>query len=139
MQWTSASPNAGFTDEKIEPWMRVNTSAQDGINVSDEEGTKASVLHFWRRVLQTRKANGDVLVHGTFELVDAENPTVFSLLKKAANGRRALVVCNFSGAEAELPVIDGVDVARAKLLLGNVEQEGAVGVLKPWEGRVYAL
>jgi oligo-1,6-glucosidase len=148
MQWTSES-NAGFTGENVEPWMRVNTSAGEGINVQDEDEDSSSVLNFWRHMLEVRKKYAEVLVHGNFKLVDEENEKVFSFVKVSADGKnKALVVCNFGDEESKAPEIEGVDMTGAKLLLDNVSGDGSLVELKderkkqylqPWEGRIYLL
>jgi oligo-1,6-glucosidase len=152
IQWTSAT-NAGFTGEDVEPWMRVNTSAGEGINVGDEDSDSSSVLNFWRRMLDVRKKYAAMLVHGNFKLVDEENEKVFSFVKVSPDGKnKALVLCNFGDGESNVPAIEGVDLAKAKLLLDNVsdqktEDMALVDVkderrkqyLQPWEGRIYLL
>ncbi|KAK6438651.1 hypothetical protein LTR95_005145 [Oleoguttula sp. CCFEE 5521] len=148
MQWTAAK-HAGFTRPEAQPWMCVNSSAAEGINAADEAGDESSVLAFWRQMLKTRQQHRDALVHGLFELVDAENPKVFSFVKSATQGSgRALVVCNFSGSDSDLPHYDGLDLSAAKTLLGNVEVDGRYDSpregqhdsrLQPWESRLYVL
>ncbi|KAK6006539.1 hypothetical protein QM012_006949 [Aureobasidium pullulans] len=152
MQWSS-HVNAGFTGENVEPWMRVNTSAQEGVNVEDEHEDPSSVLNFWRRMLEVRKTHAEVLVHGNFQLVDEDNKKVFSLVKTSPDGKtKALVVCNFSDAESRLPSVDGIDTASAKVILDNVSDlpkidtpmtEAEAGYasqfMQPWEARIYSL
>lgn len=147
MQWSSAEPNAGFTAEDIKPWMRVNTSAQDGINVQDEDADATSVLNFWRSMLKVRKNHAEALVHGTFQLVDEENEKVFSFVKTSPDGKdKALVVCNFADEENAVPEFEGVDLAEAMFLLDNVsgygkksEEKHRRQYLQPWEGRIYLI
>ena len=103
-------------------------------------------------MLKLRKTHAEVFVHGGFRLVDEENAAVFSFIKTAPNGQaKALVVCNFSDRENELPHIKGVRVRNTDLLLDNVSDtqsarcapekrlNGADSSLRPWEGRVYLL
>jgi oligo-1,6-glucosidase len=147
MQWTSKF-NAGFTAENVEPWMRVNTSAQEGINVEDEDSDISSVLNFWRRMLEVRKNHAEVLVHGKYKLVDEENEKVFSFVKTSPDGKsNALVLCNFSDEENRVPEFEGVNLSGARLLLDNMTEmskdESRYGHIKenlqPWEGRIYLL
>lgn len=148
MQWTASKPNAGFTAEDVKPWMRVNTSAQDGINVKDEDADATSVLNFWRSMLKVRKNHAEVLVHGTFQLVDEKNEKVFSFVKTSLDGKdKALVVCNFADEENRVPEFEGVEMAEAMLLLDNVSGDGKRSggderrrqYLQPWEGRIYLI
>lgn len=147
MQWT-AGPNAGFTAPGVTPWMRANPSAREGVNVAQESADKRSVLSFWRRMLEVRKSLSEVLVHGTFSVVDEANETVFSFVKTAGDrSSHALVVCNFSGSEGVVPEVEGFDRRSATLAMDNVSDEDECGsagdreedVLQPWEARLYIL
>ena len=148
MQWTSAA-NAGFTSPEVTPWMRVNTSASEGLNVDDEETDTSSVLNFWRQMLQVRKDHSDLLVHGSFEVIDKPNPTVFSFAKRSSDLERcALVVCNFSGSRAVMPKLEGILAAQDSPVLTNLTEAQPIdapcdfefeGVLEPWEGRLYII
>lgn len=140
MQWSSHA-NAGFTSEDAKPWMRVNTSAQDGINVADESSDPDSVLSFWKQMLRLRKTYAENLVHGNFSLVDDDNQTVFSFTKTSPDGRsKVLVFCNFSNDESKLPQLDGISMSLTEVLLANVseaERSKQADILQPWEGRIY--
>lgn len=152
MQW-SAAKNVGFTSDDTQPWMIANPSAQEGINVAAETQDKDSVLNFWRQMIQTRKANSDVMVHGNFRLLDAENAKVMTFLKQSSiSQRKLLVVCNFSDEPNTLPSIPGVDSAKSHVLLTNIEEgeenirtDSPLGeqslstTLEAWEGRMYLL
>lgn len=132
MQWTSSLPNGGFTTSKATPWMRVNTYTEE-INVTQQAGDKDSVMAFWKRMLEIRKQYNNIFVHGDYRVVDAENKHVFSFLK-TWKGQKALVVCNFSAEEQELPRrVEG----HYRFLVGNVDVRG--DALGPWEGRVYLV
>ena len=139
MQWT-ASRNGGFADERVVPWMRVNTSTLDGVNVAQQTADKTSVLAFWRHMLQLRKSNEDTFVDGAFELIDRVNEQVFSYVKHGPQ-RSTQVSCNFSGRCGSSPVYP--TMRRKQLLLSNVgglvTQSDDDGVLQPWEGRIYVL
>ncbi|THW32610.1 alpha-glucosidase [Aureobasidium pullulans] len=137
MQWSSQT-NAGFTSESATPWMRANTSAQEGINVADETNDHASVLNFWRHMLQLRKTHAEVLVHGIFKLIDDDNPSVFSFIKTSPDTQsKAIVICNFSDKESKLPTIDGL--SSSNMLIDNVSEAGTKdqSMLQPWEARLY--
>jgi oligo-1,6-glucosidase len=143
MQWTS-HVNAGFTADDVTPWMRVNSSAQEGINVSDELVDESSVLNFWREMLQLRQKFSKVFIHGTFELIDQENPDVLSFTKACHESKsKVLVVCNFSDSESRLPLMKNMDLSQAELLRDNIcelntsKDDSRVGFLQPWESRTY--
>jgi glycosidase len=85
-------------------------------------------------MLQFRREFRDVLVYGTFELVDEDNPTVLSFIKRGER-RSALIVSNFSGEEAALPACSSE--SRWKIVMGNVPSTKTGANLAPWESRVY--
>lgn len=140
MQWDD-SVHGGFTTAE-KPWMRVNDSYTD-INVAKQLSEPNSVLKFWQRMIKFRKAHADLLIYGTFEVLDAENEKTFIFLKKHA-GEKALVALNFSSEDQplELPG-DGNYV----LQVGNYNHEdrsteerlgrGSKIILRPWEAQVY--
>ncbi|KAK8211508.1 hypothetical protein M8818_003161 [Zalaria obscura] len=132
MQWAPA-PNGGFTDASAQAWMRINDSVTD-INVAQQLHDKDSVLAFWRRTLSIRKQHNDLLVHGTFRLLDVENPHVFSFVKEYQD-RKALFIGNFSGEERQVP--DLPTEGRWRGLVGNIDSHE--DDLAPWEGRIYLV
>ena len=147
MQWTS-NVNGGFTDDHVTPWMRVNTSAQEGINVSEELADDSSVLHFWREMLQLRQKYSKLFIHGTFKLVDEANPDVLSFTKTCHESQsKILVVCNFSDGESRIPLTKNLDMSQAVLLRDNViepealkdgaRRDSGASLLQPWESRTY--
>ncbi|KAI4170997.1 MAG: hypothetical protein LQ343_004534 [Gyalolechia ehrenbergii] len=139
MQW-NAGPNAGFADEGVEPWMRVNDDYRE-VNAEkqlsdDSEGL--SVWQFWQRGLANRKMHHDVFTYGDFEAVSPESEQVFAYLRTGKESGQWLIVLNFSGEEAawELPE----DVKVEGWMAGNYTKgkpdkplKNSV-VLHPWEG-----
>lgn len=140
MPW-SAEKHAGFTTG--EPWMISNPSAQEGINVMEEDKDSSSVLNFWRQLLKLRRSHADVMVHGFFDLLDAENPTTFSFLKRSEeSGRKLFVACNFSGEQSRLRIPKELESAKLDLVMSNVDRkagEESRDTLEPWEARAYLL
>lgn len=143
MQW-DASRHGGFTDSPEGPWMRANDSYAQ-INVADQLARpRSSVLGFWRDMIRFRKAHADLLVHGTFEVVGADDEKTFVFVKKRGgrDGEMALVVLNFSGEQqkARFPAYEG---GRWAFQFGNYgEDEGPRAsekgvVLRPWEAQLY--
>lgn len=114
--------------------MRTNTSTAE-IHVAQQTASKDSILGFWRRVNEVRRAYSDVLVDGIFELVEGTGENVFAFHKKGKR-RSAFVVCNFSGQASEVSAALAKEMKGKSLVLGNVGQsEGSL--LQPWEGRLY--
>lgn len=130
MQWT-AGPHAGFTTGT--PWMRVNPN-HVRINVQAQERDETSVLAFYRRLIALRREH-DVVIDGDFTLLMPEDEQVFAYTR--CDGKHTLLVaCNFSGEQARL---DEAARSRGTLLLGNMEQPGEAGVLRPWEARIHLI
>lgn len=140
MQWDD-SAHSGFTTAE-KPWMRVNDSYTE-INVARQLGEPDSVFKFWQRMIKFRKAHADLLVYGTFEVLDAESEKTFVFVKKHA-GEKALVALNFSNEEQSIELPDDGKYA---LQVGNYHREhqgaeqklsaGAKVFLRPWEAQVY--
>jgi len=141
MQW-DGSAFAGFTEAEKGAWMRVH-DAYPEINVARQLGDEASPHAFWKRMVQFRKDHRELLVHGTFDMLDAGNEQTF-VFTKSKDGKKAVVALNFTGEEqkVELPRLDNL-----RLALGNCaedekgekggEQSGGSITLKPWEARLY--
>lgn len=156
MQW-DASPNAGFTDEQVTPWMRVHDDYRN-LNVERQEADEESVLGFYKKILKLRKEYSGLFVHGAFRPVLQEDETLFVYVKdeggfeegdtQAEKRRKALVVMNFSGKPANFQE-HGLDVAATlgckqgekRLLVTTLRKKDAAGMeagtLRPWESRVY--
>lgn len=141
MQWDN-SAHGGFTNAE-KPWMRVNDNYTD-INVARQLAEPDSVFKFWQSMIKFRKAHADLLVYGTFEVLNAEDETTFVFWKKHA-GEKALVALNFSSEDQsiELPE-DGNYVLQADNYHcegQSMEQKKLCEVskvsLRPWEAQVY--
>lgn len=92
MLWDD-SPNAGFST--AEPWIPVHEDYAT-LNAALQVKDPASVYSYWSAVLDVRKKYADVLVYGSFRLVDAENSDVFAFVRSsAATPQQALIVLNF--------------------------------------------
>lgn len=99
MQWTKGA-HAGFTspDSKT-PWMTANPNFES-VNAEAQVGVAGSVWSYWKKMLQVRKAQKEVIVYGNFALVesgDAElDEKVAAYERKSQDGHKLLVVCNFT-------------------------------------------
>ena len=130
VQWSSAK-NAGFTTGT--PWMRVNDNYKE-INVANQIDDETSVFGFWKKVLRLRKKHEDIFVHGDYRLVDGDSENLYTFEKESKDGKKALVILNFTETEYDtvLPKLGGNGW---QLLYSNVEDWGKT--LKPWEGKVF--
>lgn len=136
VQWSSEE-NGGFSSNpSTKPWMRTNDNYKQ-INVALQEKDDTSVLAFYRKAIDLRKAHSSTLGRGRFTLVSGEDPNVFCYLKTSESGEKAFVALNFSDKEQTYQLPEGFG-SGSKVLLNTVEDGGKAGVLRAFEGRVYA-
>jgi len=150
VQWTGdAGTSAGFTDEGVEPWMRVNENFSS-INVESQVGDPDSVLGMWKRMIALRKTEPALFVHGRYEVIDPENEDMIVFVKHEVvegkeTGRVAVVALNFRGEKKQFEMPEVVKGKSMEVVVGNGSGSGSgsgtgedVGMdLGPWEGRVY--
>jgi oligo-1,6-glucosidase len=141
VQWTSESPNAGFCDPNVKPWMRVNDdykTVNAAAQRSHSDKDSLSVLQFWKRGLAARKGHKDALVYGDFELLDPEDghDQIFAY-KRSGEEEAFVTVLNFSeeDVEWELPEKAGVKKWVAGNYTAGAPEKAVKGkiTLKPWE------
>ncbi|MFD0828302.1 glycoside hydrolase family 13 protein [Neobacillus sp. M.A.Huq-85] len=137
MQW-SAEQNAGFSTGT--PWMKVNPNYSE-INVADQEKNPDSVLNFYKKMIQLKKAN-EVFTYGMYELLLAEDPQIFAYTRTLSQDR-VIVMANLSERPASISEGIGIVFDHKNLLLKNYEIEKHEPTeritLKPYETRVYRL
>jgi oligo-1,6-glucosidase len=129
----NAGPHAGFST--VKPWIRVNDTYTE-INVEAQQKDPTSVLAFWKRMLKLRKQHADVLIQGNFEVQDYENLATFTYLKEK-NGKKVLVVLNFTDEEQPVDVPETLKHSKLQLLIGTIDKPGEK--LAAWEGRAYLV
>ena len=116
MQWT-ADVNGGFS--KAKPWLPVPPSASTH-NVATESADPASILNFYKRLLDLRH-HEKALLEGEYIPLDENNPNVLSFLRRF-NNEAVLVVLNMS-ATAQKITLDlapqGFAAASHAVLLTN--------------------
>jgi glycosidase len=95
-------------------WNRINPDYRVA-NVAAEERDTGSVLPYFRRMIQLRKAE-PVLVYGKYQLLDRENPEVFAYTRSLRE-RTLMVALSFSarGGRTALPA----GYAPGKTLINN--------------------
>jgi oligo-1,6-glucosidase len=98
MQW-NASPGAGFSTGT--PWIEVNPNHVT-INAAAEEHDPDSVLAHYRKLVALRKQHA-LIRQGEFTLLAPEDPAVFAY-ERRLNGKRLVVVANFTADETVSPV-----------------------------------
>ncbi|CEP64782.1 alpha-glucosidase LALA0_S13e02894g [Lachancea lanzarotensis] len=147
MPWSSREPDAGFGPHggqaAAKPWLAVNDTFREGINVEDELQDPDSVLNFWQSAIKTRKMHKDVLVYGQdFQFHNVDDPKLFLFTKEAGetgSARRTMFAAlNFSSEPSDFstPWPD----AKLTQFFGNyptTASSSARDTLKPWEGRLF--
>ncbi len=131
MHW-SADENAGFTSGT--PWIALNPNYPD-INAEAAEADPESVWHHYRRSIALRKAL-PVVRDGTFELLDAEHPTVFAYLRGDTQ-TRLLVIGHFSAQPGSYVLPD--EFSGGEVISNNLpelEIHGGEVVLRPYQALV---
>jgi alpha-glucosidase len=94
MQW-DAGRNAGFTTGT--PWLPIPPSYAT-VNVRTESKEPASMLEWYRRLIQLRDAN-PALRGGAQIMLNSNDHNVLSWLRKSAGGGPSVIVaCNFTSA-----------------------------------------
>ncbi|MCC7246420.1 MAG: alpha-glucosidase [Saprospiraceae bacterium] len=131
MQWDNTL-NSGFSTGA--PWLKVNPNYTT-VNVAAQQNDPASNLNYFRKMIQLRK-NTPALIHGDWELIDAENPDVFAYLR-TLDGKKVAVFLNFKAKQST--VRTDLDLTKAKVLLGNYTDPSATVTLRPYEALVLEL
>jgi glycosidase len=99
MQWSN-HPNAGFSPANVETWLPVNPNYKTGINVRDQQHNPASVLNYYKQLLQVRK-NSPALIGGEYIPLNGSTKDYFAFLRKT-DEQTVLVILNFSEKKLEL-------------------------------------
>lgn len=131
-QWNT-TPNAGFTEGK--PWLKVHPN-HTTINAESQENDADSTLNFFRTLVQLRKKE-PTLIYGSYTLLDEENEKVYAYLREL-NGRRILVLLNFTSQEAVFSV--PFSILGGNVLISNYNKVTfETANLKPYEAIVIEI
>lgn len=131
MQW-SKEAQGGFTTGT--PWIGMNPNYVE-INAEEQLKDENSVFHFYKKMIHLRKEY-PVFVNGTYNLLDKENPNVYSYTREN-EGEKLLIICSFS--ENELHVEIPTEFAeKGEILISNYA-ENKSDTLAPFEGRIYYM
>ena len=131
MQWSDTT-EAGFTNGT--PWIKVNRNYTT-INVNAEEKDPNSILNYFKKMVRLRKTT-PALIYGKYELLDKENPSVYCYTR-TLNEKKLLVLLNFKAQPARSNT--GVDLSKARILIGNYADPSSTGTLRPYEAVVMEL
>ncbi len=130
-QWDNTT-NAGFSTGT--PWIKVAPNYTN-INAAAEENDPNSCLSYFRKLIRLRKEN-PVLVYGKYTLLDKDNPDVYAYTREL-DGKKMLILLNFTAKEARANT--GLDLGKARVVLGNYEKPGLDGSLRPYEAVIFEL
>ncbi len=123
MQWSPASPNAGFTSPSVTPWLPVPPNART-VNVETEKSDPNSLLNFYKALLRLRHTE-PALLSGSYVTINPDDQHVFAFLRQlpaGSHGRDVLVALNMSSQSQtiQLRVPDAKPGSlRAKVLVSN--------------------
>lgn len=140
MQWTD-EPNAGFSPENCETWLRVSNSYKK-INVAREIKNTGSLLNCYRRLLKIRREN-DILQEGKFKFIEIKNLKKKCLAyRRIHNNQEIFIYLNFS---KDLLKLD-CPVKKPTLLFSTLANRVALNVnsnknimkLTPFEGIIFS-
>jgi alpha-glucosidase len=108
-QWTH-TPNAGFSPADVTPWLPVNPNYAEGINVQDQQDDPASLLNFYKRLIQVRK-NSPALIEGEYRPLHERARAYLAFLRQTP-AQTVLVVINYSAQPRALTFsVDGKHIA----------------------------
>jgi oligo-1,6-glucosidase len=83
--------------------------------------------------VKLRKGN-PVLIYGKYTLLDKDNPDVYAYTREL-EGKKMLVLLNFKDKAASAKT--GLDLSKAKGVLGNYPAASQSSELRPYEAVVY--
>lgn len=136
MQW-DASPNAGFTTGT--PWIAVNPNA-DTVNVAQALADPESILHYTRRLIRLRQ-DEPLLALGRYTYW-ADTPDTVWAYERSHEGRRVLVLLNFSPEQVSLTLPARLHLTPAQRWIGNYPETALAGdaiCLRAYEAAVFGL
>ena len=113
MQWDTTQ-YAGFSN--TEPWIKVNQNYKE-INAAEQISRKDSVFNYYKQLNSLRKQY-EVIVYGSYELLDRDNPQVYAYTREL-DGEKILVVCNFTSRTAFSEIPLEFKTENRTVLIGN--------------------
>lgn len=135
VQWDD-SKHGGFTTAE-RPWMLANPYYSE-INVASQVDDPDSVLSFYKQIIKFRKDYKDLLVYGTFRLLDKDNERTFEYIKgNNDSSAQAVVILNFTREQVPFAIPEGLH-GEAKLAVSNYKDSRA-DTLEAYEGRIYLV
>ncbi|MEJ7508790.1 alpha-glucosidase [Staphylococcus simulans] len=131
MQWNNEA-YAGFSN--VEPWFPVNPNYVS-INVEQQEADCHSILQFYKNLIQLKKSD-DTFTYGEFNLIDAENSSIFAYTRTLSN-KTAVIIGNLTNQYASLKT--DLELNKGDLKLHNYDTEINTDNIKPYEAFVIMI
>ena len=128
MQW-DATPMAGFTTGDTS-WLPVNPNCAQ-INAAAQVDDPHSVFAHYQGLIALRHKS-DLVVHGHFRLLEPLSEELFAY-ERELDGRRMLVVCNFSEREVAWQVPQEYAGAALVEEACNYADAPVAGLVRPYE------
>ena len=138
MQWDN-SENAGFTEEGVTSWIKLNPSYKK-INVACQIEDSNSILNYYRKLIKLRKEN-EIIVYGTYDLLLEDHKEIYAYTRTLGN-KKLLVICNFSANEPVFTLEEAFEYSSSKVMISNyktVSEYMKEIKLRPYECVVYEL
>ena len=139
MQWND-SPNAGFTEASVVPWLPVSKNFEMR-NVKAQEADPNSMLNLYKALVELRKSEPALGV-GDYQSVEVHSPKILAYRRYIQGKGNFLIVLNFSN---EPVVLELKSIAvKAKIEVStNLQRHGEVELsdlaIKPNEGLLLRL
>ena len=132
MQWNDAA-NAGFNDG-TGPWQPVNPNYKK-INVEADLASEKSIYRFYQRLLELRRSEPALMRGDTIEYYPDDSQVIS--YSRSYEGRRFLIVGNFSGARADFIMPGDFELDELSIRFTNLDR-GDDGIeeimqMKPYE------
>lgn len=99
MQWSN-NPNGGFSPNDVQTWLPVNPNYAKGINVRDQDHNPASLLNYYKLLLNVRKQT-PALIEGDYIPLNETSKEHVAFLRKSDH-QTVLVILNYTEKSLEL-------------------------------------
>jgi alpha-glucosidase len=93
MQWGPLA-NGGFCPEGVEPWLPVHPNHLEGINIREQQDNPDSLLHYYKRLIRTRKS-APALLTGEYQPLHTQSNDYIAFLRTCPT-QTVLVILNYS-------------------------------------------
>jgi oligo-1,6-glucosidase len=95
-----------------------------------------SVLSFYKKMIKFRKEKKDLMIYGSFRLLDLENDQTMIYIKEHGDSQ-AVIVLNFTKEQVAFKLPAELK-GEAKLAISNYKNS-SLETLEAYEGRVYLV